>query len=311
MIIRILNASLRINVVDGDEDLLYRAFEEELFPRRYIPEYTISNSYREYDAVIDYHMDSGGFSIEDIDLDSVPEKYGVRGGVPGAYVNESPYFFILQVFTRILVRKDYLVLTDSVSFIDHYGRVHLVLGYPHDGKSSILVVALSNGGRLLTTENTILKLTHNGLVIVGGTRILVYDPRVFQVYDLRRIEPDAVTKHGYHIVDLGNDTFRSDGYRVDDIVLIHASFRSSGVEFERVTGRKILKTLWSFSASLLRGLDYYEPYPLDLSRGLEEGLISRLRRVSELYRTRFFEAFGSHRDIYQGLARGGLEGLTL
>lgn len=303
MRIRVLGVSAKINIVDGDEGELHNSLAMELFPRRYIPEYVIGGSGDQADALIHYRVTGEGFSIIGYRLGEEFDEYHVAGGLPRPYINESPYFFLLQVLTRLLVKKGYLVLTDSVSYIDDGGRIHLVLGYPHDGKSSLLVIALSMGGKPLTTENTVLSLTDDGLRIVNGTRILVYDPRVFEIYGLKPLKPDSTTKHGYHILDLGRGDYTSRKLIVDDITLIHSSFKSHGVEFEVVSGRKIMKTLWYFSTGLLRGLDYYSPYPLTLSNGLEDSLIDMLERVRDLYRGRFREAFGSHIDVYRGLAR--------
>ncbi len=303
LMLKILDTLVEYRVPRSYTSLFRESFTRELFPRRYIPEYTIlENSDGEVDAVIDYRIVEKGFKILDykLSLNGV-DTYSVEGAIPKPYINESPYFFTLQVVSRILTRRGYLVLTDTIAFKDKHGRIHLVLGYPHDGKSSLLAIAYTRGDEILSTENTVVEVRNNKLYVLTGTRILVYDPRVHEVYGIKKIKPDTVTKHGYYILDLSKHVTNTDSYPVHDITLIHASFRSRNVEFEEISGRKILKTLWVFSVNLLRGLDYYSPYPLTLSTGLEEYIVSKLQKISVIYRGRFREAFGSHLEIYNAL----------
>ncbi len=298
------NAGVLFKTSDPEE--LFESFDKEMFPRRYLPYYTLEknagNTWDRVDAVIDYHVDNEGFMVEKHLLGS-RDEYWVRGSIPAPYSNEAPYFFTLQVLSRALLRRGFIVLTDSISFMDHGGRVHLVLGYPHDGKSSLSAIAYSMGELLLSTENTVVEARSNGLYIVNGSRMLVYDPRIHGLYSIPGKKPDYITRHGYYVVDLG--PYPDGDYRVHDITLIHSSYRSRGLDYEELSGRKIMKTLWYFATVLIRGVDYYDPGPLDLSSNdLDSSLINWLRRVAGVYKGLFLEVFGSHREVYDGLVSG-------
>lgn len=299
MYIHCSNTFIQLNSDTGEPELIKSL--EDTFPRRYLPDYTIgAGGAPRPDAVIYYRVVRGGsFRPVKIVLGTIDE-YHVEGPLPAPYSNESPYFFLLQVLARSLAKNKLIMLTDAVSFTDTRGRTHLVLGYPHDGKSSLLAIAYSRGDEILSTENTVVEVRGDGLYVVNGSRILVYDPRVHTVYGVRWIEPHDKTRHGYHVIDLGRS-----GYpprKINDITLIHSSYRSSGAEYEKVSGRKILKTLWHFATALLRGTDYYYPNPMYLGdEEIDEFIRRSLEMVAEHYSGSFMEAFGSHIEIYEKL----------
>ncbi len=287
----------------NDQGGLRESFASEMFPRRYLPDYRVLSG-KDYPgeviAWIHYRVAGDeGFRVEALSVND-RDEYHASGPVPRPYDNEAPYFFTLQASARGLVRRGYLVLTDSVSFVDRRGRTHLVLGYPHDGKSSLSAISYINGDNVLSTENTVLSPRDDGLYIVNGSRMLVYDPRIHKVYGLPWTKPDYVTRHGYHVIDLG--PFPKDEYRVDDITLIHSSFKSNGLDYEALAGRKIMKTLWYFSTALIRGVDYYAPHPLNLSTSeIDEKITGILEKTSRIYEGKFNEIFGSHIEVYKGL----------
>jgi hypothetical protein len=291
----------------GDNVLLQKLVEElrhSSFPRRYIPRYKLveSESTESLDAVISWKLIGEGFRVKDYSLDSGGvDKYVVESSPPGAYINESPFFFILQVISRSVVKNNYLLLTDSVSFYRD-GKTYLFLGYPHTGKSTLLALALMDDSIPLSTENTIVSVEENGLRIVNGTDILVYSPIIEGKYGVR-IGYHEVTRHGYRIVDLRREYPDMDKYYgrlVDEIYVLHLSFSSMGCDLERVRGRKIEKIMWHFSTSIIRGLDYYRPYPLSLTDKFINEKISRyLGIISNKYHDRIYEVFGRHDEVYK------------
>ena len=270
------------------------------FGYRYIPEYSvrISENNERVDTIINWLLGEG-FRVKQVSLqDNDIDKYIVESSPPRPYVNESPYFFILQVLSRSLAKRKYLVITDSISFYKD-GKTYLLMGYPHTGKSTILSIAISNEAIPLSTENTVVEVRKDGLYIVNGTSILVYDPIIEEKYSVK-IPYIGVTKHGYRIVDIKSfNSKHNKSYRVDEIYVLHCSFNSTGSDAEIIRGRKILKTLWHFAYSLIRGLDYYEPYPLSLSTKLVDEYVSEM--ISEIARQykEIYEVFGRHDHVYE------------
>ncbi len=302
----IVGRGFRIGLT-GDNTLLQKLVGElkhGSFPRRYIPRYKLveSENTESLDALISWKRINNGFRIRDYFLNRHGvDEYIVESSTPGAYINESPFFFMLQVISRSIVKNNYLLLTDSISFY-HEGKTYLFLGYPHTGKSTLLALALMNNAVPLSTENTIVSVDKNGLKIVGGTDILVYNPIIEKKYGVR-IEYHDVTRHGYRIVDLRREYPVMDKYYgniIDEIYVLHLSFSSIGYDLERVRGRKIEKIMWHFSTSIIRGLDYYKPYPLSLTdRFLDEKISEYLGIISKKYHDKIYEVFGRHDEVYK------------
>ncbi len=276
-----------------------------LFSRRYLPPLSIEvvgEVPKDYSALIEWRP-GDTFKVIDFRLGDV-DYFTITSPRPKPYVNESPYFFLLQVLARQYVKSGYLPFTDSISFLDPEGRAKLVLGFPHGGKSTLLTLAMANGLTPLTTENTVVA-PNGSLKVVGGTRVLVVDPRALEKYG---IEPGfkvtSVTKHGYLIVDLDEGFEARWGYEVSDISIIYCSFSSVGASKSPISGRKVVKLLWHFTTSLIRGDDFYEPYPLDL---LDEELSLRvsdfIHSVTSEYSREFFEYFGSHDEVLKLILR--------
>jgi len=274
------------------------------FPRRYIPDYDIVvDDASGLDVFIEWHNSTNGFTIENIEFTHSMERYIIKSPIPQPYTNESPVFFLLQVMTRALVRKGYIVFTDTVA-VSIEGEVVLLMGYPHTGKSTLTALSLAHGDIPLTTENTIVKVEHDGVKLLGGTPILVYDPRVEDIFNVK-IGCDEKTKHGYNVVDLNK---RIPGRReileskplIHSIYILHCSYRSEDADSELVKGRKIKKTLWYFASSIIKGVDYYEPHPLNLADSkLEEKLSRDIDVIAERYDNRIFEVFGRHDQVYK------------
>lgn len=222
------------------------------------------------------------------------DKYVVMAPPPAPYTAEAPLFFVLQAVARAHARKGYLVITDSISFSTDDGA-HLVLGYPHGGKSTVLAYAASKGAEALTTENTIVEVGEDGtMYVVGGTDVLVADPSALARYGIEPPwKPIGRTKHGYLIFEARHRELK--GVPVTDISLIHCSLVSSGVSYSIIKGRKIAKTLWHFAQALIKGLDYYDPHPLSLSDDEIDALVAKkLKLVAEKYGSSFRELFGAH-----------------
>ncbi len=277
------------------------------FARRYIPDYDIlEGAYSSWiGAEVQWNWAEKGFKVLSANYHEnyLPDKYSILSSLPGAYVNEAPFFFILQIFARALARKGTIIFTDTVSFLLPNNRAVLLLGYQHSGKSTLTAIAASQGLIPLSTENTLIDA--NTLRIVGGTSILVYDPEIKKLYNID-LPVHEKTRHGYHVVDLNKlypsriDLLRK-GVEIQSIYVLHCSFRSMGSDKKKIKGRKIRKTLWYFATSLIKGMDYYEPSPLDIPFKGEaaENIYKTLTRFHEHYENNIYEIFGRHDGVFK------------
>ncbi len=292
--------------VGGDVNCVVDGFKG-LFARRYIPtfEFVSTNTYCRCSAVIEWGISRSGFRLVSKLLSRDLDTYVVESQPPAPYVNESPYFFILQVLSRLYVKAGYLLLTDSVTFTKDGKETVLLLGYPHTGKSTLLALALANDYIPLTTENTLLEVRGGEVRVIGGTDVLVYDPEIEGIYDVK-VPYHDITKHGYRIYDLGTLKERvkalSNKPKVSTIYLLYCSFNSRGCSYRIVKGRKATKTLWHFATSIIRGDDYYEPTPMNLSDEFTDSIISQtIKEVAKEYSSRFYEVFGSHKEVFNSI----------
>lgn len=282
---------------DGFED----AFRN-LFARRYLPD--VQESSGEPDVVVErFYGDE--FRVFSAVYDHLGrDEYKIESSVPAAYGNEAPIFFILQAAARAAAKSGRMFVTDSVGIVGPSGKAVLFVGYPHTGKSTMSVLAMAKGFPVLSTENTVMEARNGRLYIVGGTNVLVYDPRIEGIYDIK-VPYDEQTRSGYRIKDISNDEKRKKllerGVEVDMIVVLHAAFNCMGVSFSQISGRKVRKTLWYFATALMKGLDYYEPLPLHvpMSEEISRNLWNFLKTASEGYSGRMFEAFGDHRTLFE------------
>jgi hypothetical protein len=282
---------------DGFKDAFFG-----LFARRYLPDVLPGDG--KADIILErfkgeeFRVFSAIYDHEGID------SYKVESAVPSAYGNEAPIFFLLQAVARAGVKKGRFFVTDSVSVVLPSGKAVLFVGYPHTGKSTIAALAVSSGLPVLSTENTVLEVRDERIYVVGGTDVLVYDPRIEDIYGVE-VPYDDLTRSGYRITDLRGDVKRKallrNGIEVSSIVALHAAFNCGDASFSKIRGRKVRKTLWYFSTALLKGLDYYEPLPLHMpiSDEINANLWEFLRTASESYSGRIFEAFGNHRAIFE------------
>ncbi len=273
-----------------------------LFARRYLPDVEVRS---DDPQVVVERFRGEEFRVFSASYDHLGvDSYKIESGVPSAYGNEAPIFFILQAAARAGAKSGRMFITDSVGVVTPNGKAVLFVGYPHTGKSTMSVLALARGLPVLSTENTVVEVRDGRLYIVGGTEVLVYDPRVEGIYDVE-VPYDEQTRSGYRIKDMRLDDERKkllrDGVEIDMIVLLHAAFNCMEASFSRIRGRKVRKTLWYFSTALMKGLDYYEPAPLhvpmneEISRHLREFL----ETASSGYSDRMFEAFGNHRTVFE------------
>jgi len=288
--------------VEAPEELA-RGLKEgftSLFARRYLPVKEVGIDGDKVLATLHWRPGSG-FGIEGYRLsDKGVDEYVVSGEPPAPYTNEPPVFFVLQVAARSYARSGLLLLTDSVTLYDPVsGNAALLLGYPHGGKSTVAALALTRGLRVVSTENTVARVSPGGLEVLGGTEVLLYHPRVEERYKVKPpIEPSDVTRHGYRVLDLAPYTELDKPARITHIFVLHCSFASHGASLEPVKGRKIAKTLWHFASSLIRGDDYYDPHPLSLtSKELDERIAGAVREVASRYTGRFYEAYGAHDKV--------------
>ena len=288
--------------IEAPEDLaqgLKKGFTS-LFSRRYLPVKEVSIDGGKVLATL-YWRPGRGFRIEGYRLsDDDVDEYFVSGEPPAPYTNEPPVFFALQVVARSYARSGLLLLTDSVTLYDPgSGNGVLLLGYPHGGKSTVAALALARGLWVVSTENTVARVSPSGLEVLGGTEVLLYHPRVEERYGVRPpIEPSDVTRHGYRVLDLAPHIGLREPARITHIFVLHCSFASSGASLEPVKGRKIAKTLWHFASSLIRGDDYYDPHPLSLTgKRLDERIAEAVREVANRYTGRFYEAYGAHDEV--------------
>jgi len=274
-----------------------------MFSRRYLPRAQQVACQGVLEAYVKW-VSGEGFVVESAvfnDELGVPDYYTVRGGLPEAYVNESPVFFLLQVYARSLAKRGYVLLTDSVTISDGEKAV-LLLGYPHTGKSTISAIALTHGYTVLSTENTIVKPRDTHIEVYGGTRVLVFDPRIRELYGVK-IEPHERTRHGYEVVDLDQANPPRLPQRLVGVYLIYTSFTTTGVSFSPIKGRKIAKTIWYFATGPLKGIDYYEPSPLDtpIRGAVAETLAELVKTFTDNYSASFYEVFGSPLEVFKAI----------
>lgn len=299
--LRFNHASIAMSTDQVDLENSFKLFFQESFPKRYLPDYSLKEN-GEYDVVIHW-LRSESFKVLKIDLSSNIDEYVVETPQPNVYTNESPVFFLLQVLARSLVKKKIYLLSDSVTVFSN-ARTYLFLGYPHSGKSTIVALAIHSGDTPLSTENTLLEVSSDCVRVVGGSSILVYDPRVENLFGVK-IPYSEVTRHGYRVVDLNvisRDRLRiiEEKPCIDEAYLIHCMFNARDVSIEEVKGRKIGKTLWYFTTMVLKGIDYYEPYPLDLMDSSARNIVEEMIRFFiEKYRNKFYEVFGRHDKVYE------------
>ncbi|AEC51653.1 hypothetical protein PNA2_0738 [Pyrococcus sp. NA2] len=273
---------------DGFEEAFFSTFS-----RRYLPD--VSRDKGEPHVIIERFRGEKfrvfGMLYDDVDI------YKIESPVPVPYKSESPVFFLLQVTARAGIKIGRVFITDSASILLKDSAI-LFLGYPHSGKSTILTLAMAREIPILSTENTVVEVRNGGLYIVGGTDVLVYDPRVEEIYGIRAPYDDT-TRSGYRIKSVASE-LRSRvlkrGVRIESIIILHSAFNCKGASFSQIKGRKVRKTLWYFATSLLKGVDYYEPMPLEvpITGSMVSNLLGFLDVASEV---KILEAFGSHDEI--------------
>ncbi len=163
-------------------------FEEAfmgLFARRYLPD--VLEGSGDPDIAIERFRGGDRFRVFGAIYDvSGVDRYKLEAGVPSAYGNEAPVFFLLQAAARAAMKRGRIFLTDSVSVVKPDGTAVLFVGYPpHTGKSTMSALALARGLTVLSTENTVIEVRDGRLVVVGGTNVLVYDPKVEEIHHIR------------------------------------------------------------------------------------------------------------------------------
>jgi len=267
---------------------------EEAFARRYIPEIEFGG--RGKDAFIDWEM---GKQVEILEVKFGKRDYfRIRAGNPQPYKNEHPYFFILQVFSRLYEKKGHILLTDSAVFSQGKKGI-LLLGPPHSGKSTLMVLAASQGFDLLSNENSVFDLRNEKLIFIGGCNLLTFSPMVKRYVE---IEEDGKTRSGYGMLDLRK--FERRKVRIEKIYYLHSSFSSKGFDKELIRGRKIEKILWDHASKVVSGGEFYKKFPLNFSTPeLSKKRAIKVREMARGYKNKFFEVFGSHIEIFNEIAK--------
>lgn len=297
MKICVLDACIEVHTRQPER--LYRSLVTE-FARRYIPPIRICNDCSQVEAVV--HWISGDeFRVLATSFsDELEDFYMVTGPYPEAYVNEGPLFFMLQVIARSLVRRGHVIITDSV-FMNTGKKGILLLGFPHTGKSTITSIAIDRGYKVVSTENTIVRASGEKLEVESGTRILVFDPKIRELFGVK-IGSTGKTRHGYELVDLDFLGARlGERLYVDEIYVLYTSFSSKGVSATPITGRKVSKLIWYFAVGLLKGIDYYEPSPIDipLTPRVMKTLTELIDVIKVRYSNRFYEVYGSPVEVFE------------
>lgn len=274
---------------------------QHTFSRRYLPEPILNEGCLSgYNSVVERYRGVEFKVLESrYDVDGVLDYFKVVSDIPQPYLNESPVFFLLQVAARGGAKIGRFFLTDSVAVVDSNGEAILFLGYPHTGKSTIALMAYSKGLEVLSTENTVVELREGKLHVVGGTKVLVYDPWVAEVYNIKETFSEE-TKHGYRVVDLAKATSKAVDAEVRSIAVLHSAVGCGNASLVPVKGRKITKILWYFTTALIKGVDFYEPNPLDMpfSTDIEANLRTFLSYIVKNYEGKIFEVFGNHNSIF-------------
>lgn len=296
--------------IASDNDKELAGSLDNSFTYRYLPRYGQGYGDIDGDVYIEWRLRNSSFKIIDYSLGVDKDVYIVESPLPKPYVNESPIFFLLQAYARACVKKGYLVFTDTASiFLNNH--VVLLTGYPHTGKSTLSALAYVGRHTPLSTENTVLYVDANNMRIVDGTPVLVYDPRISEIYGFN-LPYDEETRHGYRVMDIDkHDPNRIVVLRnkpiVKQIYILHCSYSmEKNVGLEPVRGRKIKKTLWYFATSLLYGLDYYEPMPLNLMDNNVMKIVSeKIDMIARNIGENIYEIYGRHDKALEHIVNAG------
>ncbi|RLF91347.1 hypothetical protein DRN82_02360 [Thermococci archaeon] len=284
-----VNVKFEGELDDGFEDGFMTSFARrylpDIFPTKGNPHVVVKRVKGKGFRVLNYLYDYNGI-----------DEYLIESRVPKAYENEAPVFFLLQAVARAGAKIGRIFITDSVAVSDGRRGI-LFVGYPHTGKSTISALSLSHGLTVLSTENTVVEA--KSLRIVGGTTVLIYDPKIEDLYNVR-LSYDSLTRSGYRVKEIDLEGRRKilGKARVNAIVILHSAFNCKGASFSPVKGRKVKKSLWYFSTALIKGVDYYEPQPLNMpvSEIMMKNLEEFLERASKV---KMYEAFGNHLDVFK------------
>jgi len=263
------------------------------FARRYIPELEICRG--ESDATVVWENGRNCVEILEIQLGD-EDTFRIRSAPPQPYINEHPYFFLLHVFSRLYEKRGYLLFTDTAVFSSQ-GKGVMLMGPPHTGKSTLMVLAIGHGFVPLSNENSVFEVRNGKLFFLGGATTLTFSSKVEK---LLNVEKDGVTRSGYGMLDLRK--FHRKRAKIEKIFYLNSSFRSRGFDKEEISGRKITKILWDHSSKIINGGEFYEEFPPNLSTPeLSRTRAQKIKEIARVYRGKFLEVFGSHRGIFDGI----------
>ncbi len=258
------------------------------FSRRYVPDFEVGGE--DPRASIVWKLGRPGVIVEE----RGKSRFVIRSDYPEPYRNEHPYFFLLQVFSRLYEESGRILLSDSVVFSSGKEGV-VVMGGPHSGKSTLLYLAILNGFIPLSNENSVFSLKGGKLVFEGGATTFTFSRRAAKYGS---VVLDGTTRSGYGYVDLRK--FDRKRVTIKGLFYIHSSFSSKGFDMEKISGRKVKKLLWSHASSVIRGTEFYSPYPPDLSsEDLNRARAERISDVADFYGDSFYEVFGAHDAIFE------------
>ncbi len=239
-----------------------------------------------------------GKEFEILSIDKEKEEYFISSPEAKYYSNESPIFFIAQIFSRLLEKENFLFFTDSVVIKNEEEGI-LLLSQPHGGKSSIAGLFLNEGKEVLSNENSVFKVENGKLIFLTGAPYLTISKKSIEKYNLR-LNPIGKTKSGYSVIDLSSYATKNEGTEIEKIFILHTSFLGNKCEIEPIEkNRKLMKILWNYSSSVIRGVDFYPPYTVNLSDvNLDKNRAKNLKEISEFYKNSTFELFGCHSEAF-------------
>lgn len=261
-----------------DVALEYRgALAPSSYPRRYIP---------------DFHFDGTP--------DAVAEEAGglllFRGSelpLPGS--DEHRYLLVRQMLNRLHEERGRYFMDDAVA-VGHpgTGNAVVVFGSSHSGKGTVLLLSVARG--LVPVGNETLLFDGEGRVVAGADLATVGRAALSR-YRVR-VNPDGYTKSGWPLLDLRRYRSGRKPCRVVAAVHVHGSFAPDFFEYEEISRRKLVKLLYPHFSSIIRGVDYLEPYAPNLSTpDLDRRRTDYVRFLAGLLAGRAFEVFGSHDRI--------------
>ena len=266
-----------------DVALEYRGrFAPSRYPRRYIP---------------DFHFDGTPDAVAE-ETDTSVYFRGLELPLPES--DEHKYLLIRQMLNRLHEERGRYFMDDAVALGNpENGKAVIVFGASHSGKGTVLMLSLEKG--LIPLGNETLLLDENGRVLAGADLATVGGDALSR-YKITA-DPDGYTRSGWPLLDLRRYWKGQKPYKVVAAIHIHGSFAPNFLEYNEISVRKLVKLLYPQFSSIIRGIDYLEPYAPNLSTpDLDRQRMNYVKSFAELLAGRAFEAYGSH-DLIADLVK--------